>query len=362
MIHVLASALLLLFSLSLLVPLSAQEQVVRYDATQANNYGVVYSLPITELRFDITLRHEQYVPGVFADYAARFLGKEAPKASEYYTIQEIVLNTQGQPDKNATFLAPFRPGRNLGYINCTTDGIIHSINGEGEILRTTPLLAPLPADIVSDLVSPVLPQEYVRATSDLKRAEIAAERLFELQEDLLNIISGKSERMPRDGHAMEIATQTLKEQIASIEGLFFGYRKTVYSRKTLYYTPYNSVDKQILFRFSPVYGFVSADDLSGYPVYMSIQILDQAPLLTEEEAQKKEKRLKGIVYRNPGRALVSIEGEGIPSLREEVALGQLGSLESVLEQIDLKKKEQVRIYFDTHTGALLRVEADKPQE
>ena len=44
---------------------------------KSNEYGVVYSLPVTELVVDATCRVTTRVPGPFRQYATRYLGTEA---------------------------------------------------------------------------------------------------------------------------------------------------------------------------------------------------------------------------------------------------------------------------------------------
>ncbi len=345
-----SSLLLLLLSLCSLA--QAQIKVVRYDATAANDFGIVYSLPVTELKVTCYVKKEAVIPGKLSAYAQRFLGEEAPLASVRYKIEDIFLSTEGQPDSNARFLALFRQGKRTGYLTCTADGVIESINGDSDFSSLGKEQKPLPSNDIPSFVTAALPQEYVLATSDFKRAEIAANKLFELREDLLTIVSGKSDRMPQDGKAMEIATQTLREQIASLEELFLGHKEVTYEAYEARYIPYDNTNQYILFRFSPFYGVVAPNDLSGTPVYLSVTIRESAPLLTEKEAAQKERKLKGIVYRIPGRASVLINGKGVKPLQSEVELGQIGSLEALTERVDMRKDEDLQVYFDTATGAI----------
>lgn len=342
----------------------AQTSVRRYDATKSNDYGVVYRLPITQVEVGFVVATEEFIPGSLAPYAQRFIGESSqtePKKS--YTIEKVFLSPYGVPDENAEFVATFKNNRTMSYLTLTQDGILHSVNGEHNgviVLRdnqkdyalgAASIQPPLPSDQIPQLVTPVLPKEYSLATSELKRAEIAADRLFDIKEDLLSLVSGRVESMPQDGRAMDTAVKKLEEQIAAIEALFKGQTKITYSYHTIRFIPEYEDKNLIVARFSPEYGITDPDDLSGYPLQLSYRVTDVAPLLTEKEQKRLEKKLDGLVYRLPGRAEITISYMQKELIKKEIPIAQLGSLQPLTSKIEIFDNEQ--IYFDTSTGAYM---------
>lgn len=344
------------------------QKVERYTATEINGYGIVYTLPVTELRLTYVVRHEQFTPGQYAMYAQRFLGKKAEEEPRsQYSVLSPSLYTVGVPNPDKQYMVPFKPGKQEGYVYCTEQGILFSINGMNQTMlqEYKQLQQPLslPDRESTEVAAPRLTEEYVQATTPLKRAEIAAAQLFELRETLLDLASGRVEQMPRDGQAMEIATQVLKQEIAAIEQLFYGYTTVTYSRQEARFTPYGAIQDYVWQRFSRYYGAVSPTDLSGAPIYLTLEVIHRAPVLSEEEQEKKEKKQKGVLYCVPGRIKATLRGTPLKEpIVQEFEIAQLGSVESLTPKIDLRRKTQTMVCFSPITGALLGVgEEDSPE-
>ena len=350
-------SLLLPVILLLLWPFTAhgQGKAVRYNATDNNRHGIVYKLPLTQVCLDVVAAHEHYTPGALAAYAERFLGTGASATpSDAYAIHSVRLYTRGIPDESQTYLAEFKQGKQQGYITTTPEGILCAVNAEPAAELFPPEEAtPLPADRIAARLTPALPAEYTAATTLYQRAQVAANVLFELRTALLDLVSGKSEEMPQDGKSLEIMTRTLQDQIASIEALFWGYRDTTYTLHTAVYTPYEAVQRYVWARFSPLYGWVAPNDLSGDPIYLNVEVTERAPILAPEEQIKREKKLSGLIYRHPGRARITVSGAPITGQSIQTEIAQMGSVESLNESINLRRKEQTHIYLSPVSGRIV---------
>lgn len=105
----------------------------------------------------------------------------------------------------------------------------------------------------------------------------------------MNILTGDADNLPPDGEAMKLVIQQLEEQEKALTNLFTG----IVTKETTHYevniTPYDNLDKEVLFRFSNLMGIVDADDLGGVPVYMNLKATERAPILDPKEAEKKRK-------------------------------------------------------------------------
>ena len=102
----------------------------------------------------------------------------------------------------------------------------------------------------------------------------------------MNILTGDADNLPPDGEAMKLVIQQLEEQEKALTNLFTGIRAKAVSDYEVTIVPFDNLDKEVLFRFSPQLGIVDADDLGGAPVYMNLKAIDRAPVLDPKEAEK----------------------------------------------------------------------------
>ena len=130
------------------------------------------------------------------------------------------------------------------------------------------------------------------AGSTAKQAEVAAKQIYRIRESRMNILTGDADNLPPDGEAMKLVIQQLEEQEKALTNLFTGIQAKEVSDYEVTIVPFDNLDKEVLFRFSPQLGIVDADDLGGAPVYMNLKAIDRAPVLDPKEAEKKEKSLK----------------------------------------------------------------------
>ena len=120
-------------------------------------------------------------------------------------------------------------------------------------------------------------------------------------------------------------------------------------------TPYDNLEKEVLFRFSNLMGIVDADDLGGVPVYMNLKATERAPVLDPKEAEKKEKSLKGIVYNVPGKASIEISMNKKTLYKGDAQITQFGSREGLAPVMFEDKKAPVKVYFYPETGAIKQI-------
>ena len=111
--------------------------------------------------------------------------------------------------------------------------------------------------------------------------------------------------------------------------MFTGIRAKEVSDYEVTIVPFDNLDKEVLFRFSPQLGIVDADDLGGAPVYMNLKAIDRAPVLDPKEAEKKEKSLKGIIYNVPGKASIEISMNKKTLYKGEAQITQFGTREGL---------------------------------
>lgn len=340
------------------LPLLAQTKVVKKNAVKANNFGITYTLPKTTLIVDAEVTKVSCKAGPYYKYAEKYLGiKDAvTEDKSYYELGKISIANKGIPDPDNTYIVEFKGGTVAPYAYLTEDGMLCSINAE-----YTPEKLPLDNEKkngqtpqkVTD--ASVFSEELLIAGSTAKQAEVAAKQIYRIRESRLNILTGEADNLPPDGEAMKLVIQQLEEQEKALANLFTG----ILTKETTHYevdiTPYDNLDKEVLFRFSDLLGIVDADDLAGVPVYMNLKATERAPVLDAKEAEKKEKSQKGIIYNVPGKASIDITMNKKTLYKGEAQITQFGSREGLAPVMFEDKKAPVKVYFYPETGAIKQI-------
>lgn len=344
----------LLFS----IPLMAQTKVVKKNAVKANNFGITYSLPKTQLIVDAEVTKVTCKAGPYYKYAEKYLGvKDAITEDKvYYELGKLSLVNKGIPDPDNTYIVEFKSGTVAPYAYLTEDGLLCSINAEytpeESELETIKKNGQEPAKVTD---ASVFSEELLMAGSTARQAEVAAKQIYRIRESRLNILTGDADNLPPDGEAMKLVIQQLEEQEKALTNLFTGILTKETSHYEVSITPYDNLEKEVLFRFSNLMGIVDADDLGGVPVYMNLKATERAPVLDPKEAEKKEKSLKGIVYNVPGKASIEISMNKKTLYKGDAQITQFGSREGLAPVMFEDKKAPVKVYFYPETGAIKQI-------
>lgn len=344
----------LLFSL----PLMSQTKVVKKNAVKANNFGITYSLPKTSLVIDAEVTKVTCKAGPYYKYAEKYLGvKDAITQDKvYYELGKLSLVNKGIPDPDNTYIVEFKGGTVAPYAYLTEEGLLCSINAEytpeESELETIKKSGQAPAKATD---ASVFSEELLIAGTTAKEAEVAAKQIYRIRESRLNILTGDADNLPPDGEAMKLVIQQLEEQEKALTNLFTGVRSKETSHYEVSITPYDDLDKEVLFRFSEQLGIVDADDLGGVPVYMNLKAIDRAPALEPKEAEKKEKSMKGIIYNVPGKASIEISMNRKTLYKGEAQIVQFGTREGLAPVMFEDKKAPVKVYFYPETGAIKQI-------
>lgn len=349
--------IILLVSLLLSVSAMAQTKVVKANAVKANDYGVTYSLPKTQLVVDAEVTKVTCKAGPYYRYAEKYLGvkKFITEDKVYYELGKVKLLNRGIPDKDNTYIVSFKAGTVAPYAYLTEEGLLCSINAEytpeteAEDENTNKRKRAVATD------ASVFTEELLMAGSTAKQAEVAAKQIYRIRESRMNILTGDADNLPPDGQAMQLVIEELEAQEEALTNLFTG----VITRETEQYEvtiiPNDDLEKEIIFRFSERLGIVDADDLGGEPVYMNLTATERAPQLDPKEAEKKEKSLKGIVYNVPGKARIELFTARKSLYKGEAQITQFGTREALAPVMFEDKKAPVKVYFYPETGAIKQI-------
>ena len=290
------------------IVLVALSQISTAQLVQEHEAAVVYYMPKTELVVRLDYEIVEQTPGMFYQYAKRYLGAEEviTEASTQYNLLQISSYTEAKADLSRVYKVTAQKGIKNQSLTLTDDGRLLGYNIGGEI-EDSPLR---PADSSPNLeeqtkLMPLLEEQFV-AGSVAKMAEGAAKQIYRLRETRLNLLAGDMEHVPADGVAMQLVLDELNKQEQALVELFVGTRVVKRSSYTLRYQPEESVEKEVICRLSQHTGIVDKNDLSGEPIYLSVDATKQSLRMSLAEDSKASAPSQ-LYYNLPGNAVIRIE-------------------------------------------------------
>lgn len=339
---------------------SRQATVTPYVAGEQSTSGVVYYLPKTQLRIHFILSEEQFEPGPLVAYASRYLGESyATQPTTRYQIERVAMHAHGVPDTTQSYLIQSVATPSVEQlVALTPDGLLYSLHGKAYKPTTTDYLADYPKGVTQQEASQALPQEYALATSRAKQAEVVASRLFELRERRVELLSGQVETMPCDGPALKMVLDGLDKEIAALQALFAGRTSKRYYEEIVDVPIDDPVSQQVVARFAPQYGLVDKEDLSGAPIYISVEALNHPAPQSDAELHKLTKST-ALRYIEPRRARVSLQlPERNQAIMLELSVAQWGRTAILEHKLGADKLGQLpyTIYFDLTSGSIELIE------
>ena len=335
----------------------AQTRVEKKVATKATGYGVNYSLPKTAFVINVEITKKTYRAGPYFRYADLHLGIKDPIMEDKveYEVENVSVLNKGIPDPDNTYVVEFRSGTVAPYVFLTNDGLLCAINTD-YIPDESATNNNLPMNESGNMsVASVFTEEYLKAGTVARQAEVAARQIYLLRERKLDILTGDADNIPPDGESMKLVIKGLEDQEKMLTRLFEGsyIQETILHQITL--IPEDNINDEVLFRFSSRQGFLDADDLGGDPIYINLRITERAPILSPRDAEKKEKSLKGIVYNLPGKAMVEIKHTKNTLYRGELQVVQFGTKESLAPVMFEDKRAPVKVTFYPEIGAIKQI-------
>ncbi|MBR8703105.1 DUF4831 family protein [Porphyromonas levii] len=337
---------------------SAAQRVERYSVAALNDNRVVYALPLTHLYLQVELEKVIEQPGELSLYAERFLGSRDAiiEPATYYQLKGLNLGAYGVADPDQRYSIDFKKNSTATDVSLTKEGILIGVNvNTTDVVQLPETKKPM-IGRTDDLSSRMLPPEYIQATTIAAKAQILADEIYRTRESRNLVISGESEQPFADGEALKIAVERLDQRERAFMGLFNGIRQSAEGVEVVANLSATEEGHRVVARFSEQLGLLTHDDLRGEPIYLDLEIIEQAPQLEEREQSKLQKRLeKGITYRVPGlvRATVTFRGERMVS--KEIPVAQLGSLEALDMVLFTTKGKNTSVEFYPSNGGLKEV-------
>lgn len=351
--------LLLLTAVSASAIIAAAQTTQRLTATRANEYGLIYSLPVTDIDITVETAHTRRTPGEFHNYARRHLAIDDAirEPSTAVEVRSVTINTRGTADPASKWLVQFKSG-STPFMLLTPEGIPLTVNSETAAETTDtdiPQAQPVqPSILETEIARQAMTQDMIRSSSISKRAELAAARIFELRDMRSEILSGQSDNPPADGQAMKLVLDNLAGQEKALTAMFAGTEQTWTTTRTISLRPDSlGVDNEIIARISPFDGVLDADNLAGAPLTVSVTVTGRGSLPVNEKGEIKRFPKGGLAYQIPGTAIVTVSYQGHEVASKEVSLAQLGVTFGLDPGLFTDKKAPSQLRFDPATGAIL---------
>lgn len=355
--------LILTFSLAALLSQAAPAQQTRMlTADKHNEYGIVYTLPRTSLRFTIEAERTVRQAGEFFRYARKYVGSDnvVLSDSESWDIKSVSMTAVGVPDESQRYLMQMKPGQDVSVcVAGNGDGMLLAVNAEAEL----PEAASLPADNLPDPPSrqaylQYVDEDFLVSQSSAKRAQMLSEALLTVRDSRLSLSRGTAETMPADGRQLELMLQSLGDQEKAMTQAFTGTVTTGTATRAFTFTPDSAAQgRQVLCRISETDGFTSPDDLSGEPVYVEVTYTIRPELPVDDKGETKRLPKDAVIYSLPATAHYTLTWRGRTICEGDTQIAQGGTVFGLDPKLFTDKKAPSAARFDASTGALISLTA-----
>ncbi len=341
--------------LTLLATMFSQAQdVVKLLPEKFNDYALNYYLPKTIIEIEFIATKTSYKKGPLYQYAPKYLGSHdaITRDEETWTLDHATIIPRGVANTENRYQMTFKAGQ-TPYIYISTENTILSAN-------TLPVAQK--SDTVSHVeqthstpidMTKVLNEEILMSGSVAKMAELTAKQIYLIRQSRMDILTGEADNIPSDGESLRIIIEQLEQQESALMALFLGQKTTERKVKRTAYLPNDKdISNHILARFSTRQGFVDDTDLSGSPIYLTINIVERGEYPVDNKGNIKSVPKGAIAYTIPGKANVLIKYNKNELINTDMNIAQLGVVFGLDPALLTHKKEPSYVIFDPVTGAI----------
>ena len=329
----------------------------RLTASKLNEFGLIYALPVTVLDVTVEAKRTVKTPGEFFRYAKKYLGIDPiTEPSDTWNVESVTVTPRGVADEEERYLVQLKGGATPFMLLDENDFPL-TINSDDYTAPDAPQLPVSqkaePTILQTPAAQQAVTEEMLRSTSSAKRAELAAAKIYELRQSRNDIISGNADQMPADGAAMKLALDNIERQEAALTAMFAGTEQVSTAVRTYSVKPTGEESERVVAgRVSVTEGPVDADNLSGVPVYIDIEVTERGTLPRNEKGEEKKFPKGALAYRIPGSAAVKATVGGQTMYRGNLEVAQYGIVFGLDPSLFTDKKAPAYVIFDASTGAI----------
>ncbi len=341
--------------LALLTAMLAQAQdVVKLLPEKFNDYALNYYLPRTVIEVEFVATKTSYKKGPLYQYAPKYLGSHdaITRDEETWTLDYASIIPRGIANTENRYQMTFKAGQ-TPYIYISTENTILSANTL-PITQDTDTFPLVEQALSTEIdMTKVLTEEILMSGSVAKMAELTAKQIYFIRQSRIDLLTGEADNIPSDGESLRIIIEQLEQQESALMALFLGQKTTERHIKRIVYTPGSEdVSNHILTRFSTRQGFVDATDLSGAPIYLTINVIERGEYPVDNKGNIKSVPKGAIAYTIPGKANILIKYNKDELINTDMYIAQLGVVFGLDPALLTHKKEPTYVVFDPVTGAI----------
>ncbi|BAX79246.1 DUF4831 family protein [Labilibaculum antarcticum] len=336
---------------------------------------VVYALPQTVVKLNVTAEKIVLKRGPFADYAKKYLNISDVVTADgvEWELKSIDVSTHGEVDPEQYHKITTSVDYEPSLISLTPAGLIRGFNldkkmmlkEEKELVFITddkinieygefsidPVIKYKEDTVFKVLETdtafvkvPVLEKQALAKTIE-EKAEEAAHQIFKLRKRRFKILTANYEVLPPDGMAYEIIIKELEKLENDYVSLFIGKKVGFLESFQFLYTPKNGENGGVIFRMSPQDGPVGVNDLGGRPIrvdFKNLEVTRELVIIPNVELIPQ----KQIFYRIPGMADVSILNGKEILFKNRMSIAQFGKIVSMPAEVLLNENYGIEFYPD----------------
>lgn len=321
------------------------QQTKKLTAEKHNDYGLVYTLPNTAFRIDVTLENVTKIAGPFYKYAKLFAGTSdvITKNSSSRSVKDVKVTPFGIPNQNSRYLMQLKAGATT-FISVGEDNMLIAINkdnvgmSENAESESQPTKTESLKPDINNFLNYVN-EDFITAISDYKKAQILGEELMEIREAKVSLTRGTAETMPTDGRQLELMLHSLSDQENSLMNAFRGITNTEIETFSFIFIP--DPEKDLLYAYFP-------------EVNIKVELSDISSPSLPVDSKGEEKKLPkdAVIYKIPGTAQMTVTNDDRILYTNIFEIAQLGIDFGLAPSLFTDKKEPSFAIFDPATGAL----------
>jgi hypothetical protein len=336
--------------------------------------GIIYALPKSNISFMVEAVRTDIVPGPYHDYAEKYIGISNVPHSQNSQWKITNININSFIDIDASVYYVLNP---TGKFNVNIDKLIkneivfpiNSIvkneyenqfygrnnNAQGVVFKDLSVTKYIGEEKVTyfkrvqkDSVFvkvPVVKTQSVYKTFENK-AEEAASFIFMIREKRFELLSGMADYYP-DGKALEVALAELNRLENEYLDLFIGktYQSTYNANFEFSPTIEQLNQPNILFRFSEDKGILPANDLSGRPIIIELEKLNDSKDFSQINLNNPNEH-DNLYYRLPELTKVSIFDSNSLLANRKIKIYQFGNTILLPTMYLMGEEKFIEFYYD----------------
>ncbi len=323
--------------------------------------ALTYMLPKTTILVEIESEKIVKKTGPYYRYSQRYLNLSdvITEDSEEWIIKNIKIKTKGTPNEDLRYSILSSGLTSAFNVNLTHKGILKGINLDSEntkhhLCKKQPDSKVINLEDVNFDNIP-LHEDLLFKTSTAAMAQEAANMIYKIRNNRIDLLSGDLENLPPDGEAYKSVLKEINKMESDFVSLFAGKTITSTQKQIFEITPdpLSSYNNHVICRFSSQKGVVNPMDITGTPIYFNLEALDFKKIENKQIETPKDEISNGLFYCIPASAKITILDKNKEVNSSMVDLAQYGQVVSM--QADILKQDNVTIRFCPTTGALISI-------